>query len=1014
VAAVKPREPRNSKPNITIVEILGDFVKQKVLIRYFFILLTLSLSFIASPRVLAQTAKGSVRGQVTDPSGAVIPNASVSLTTPDGHTVATVTSNAGGSYQVNNLTPGTYIVIGNAEGFAASSSKAISVTAGQSKQFNVSLEIQVEKQQVQVDAESQTVDTNPDSNANAVVIKGKDLDALSDDPDELQNELQALAGPSAGPNGGQIYIDGFTGGQLPPKSSIREIRVNQNPFSAQYDRLGYGRIEILTKPGTSKLHGGIRARGTDSAFNSANPVLNSNLQPGQPKIPFPDYYAYFINGNIGGSLNKNISFFLDAFGRNIQNVSVVDAVDPVATTDADNPVYLNQTVSNPNTRLDISPRFDFALSESDTLTARYSYTRGTQSNSGVGEFTLPSVGYNTHNIENELQLSNSWIMNPHVVNDMRFEYTRTRNQQTPLSTDPTVSVQGAFTSGGSNSGTVRDNQDYYELQDYFTASAGNHALNFGVRMRATRDANYTNSGTNGQYTYSSLTNYVADKSNPTPQDYQKFQQTIVNNNQYTARVTLFDIGMFYQDDLKVNQRFTFSYGIRWEAQNRVNDKNDWAPRVSIAYALDGGHGKPAKTVLRGGYGWFFQRFGVANSFGGGGSTPFFVNTIHHNVPAPGGVSNQQIIVETPDNSSTGSVNRAPTYFQVDPHFHAANDMQAAIGVDRQFGKHVTSNVTYLYSQGVHQYFTNNLSAPYFDSSNDTYANASNLATPDENLYTYQSGGFYRQSELIASGNARFRRFSLFGFYVYNNMLSNTGGVNSFLSNAHDTKLDYGRAAQDIHNRFVIFGNIQGPWATSFSPFLVYNSGTPYNITIGQDLTENNQFNARPTFAASCTETGAVDLSAFGLPCMNTEPLGTNEKIVPYGFGTGPSNVSLNMRAAKVIGIGPKVEGGGPGGGGPHGHGRGFGGLSGNQGGPGRLDAAVPRKYNLTLTVFGANILNHQNLGTPNSILSPTVDPNTGQLVPQTFFGKSQSLAGGFFGPPTAGNRSIFLEAAFNF
>jgi len=283
-------------------------VKQRVLARYFFILLGLLLSIGPATQMLAQTAKGTVRGQVTDPSGAVIPNANVSLTTPDGHTVATVTSNANGSYQVNNLTPGTYIVIANADGFASSNSKAVSVTAGQTKQFDVALEIQVEKQQVQVNAEGTTVDTSPDSNANAVVIKGKDLDALSDDPDELSSELQALAGPSAGPNGGQIYIDGFTGGQIPPKSSIREIRVNQNPFSAQYDRLGYGRIEILTKPGTDKLHGSIGARGNDSSFNAANPILNSNLQPGQPPIPFPDYYTYFLNGNVGGSLSRERRF----------------------------------------------------------------------------------------------------------------------------------------------------------------------------------------------------------------------------------------------------------------------------------------------------------------------------------------------------------------------------------------------------------------------------------------------------------------------------------------------------------------------------------------------------------------------------------------------------------------------------------------------------------------------------------------------------------------------------------
>jgi hypothetical protein len=975
-------------------------VKQRVLARYFFILLGLLLSIGPATQMLAQAAKGTVRGQVTDPSGAVIPNANVSLTTPDGHTVATVTSNANGSYQVNNLTPGTYIVIANAEGFASSNSKAVSVTAGQTKQFDVALEIQVEKQQVQVNAEGTTVDTSPDSNANAVVIKGKDLDALSDDPDELSSELQALAGPSAGPNGGQIYIDGFTGGQIPPKSSIREIRVNQNPFSAQYDRLGYGRIEILTKPGTDKLHGSVGARGNDSSFNAANPILNSNLQPGQPPIPFPDYYTYFLNGNVGGSLSKRASFFVNAFGRNIQNVSVVDAINP-ATTDPNNPVYLNQTVSNPSTRIDISPRFDFQLGEGDTLTVRYSYTRNTQSNSGIGQTSLPSTGYNTHNLENEIQLSNSWVMSPHVVNDMRFEYTRGRVTQAPLSTDPTVSVQGAFTSGGSNSGTLRDNQDYYELQDYFTAAEGNHSLNFGARLRATRDANYTNAGTNGLTTYQSLTDYI--NQNP-----QKYQVTVVNDNQYTARATLFDAALFYQDDWKLSPRFTFSYGLRYEAQNRINDKNDWAPRVSFAYALDGGGKKPAKTVLRAGYGWFFQRFGVANTFGGGGSTPFVIQTIHHNVPTPGKQSNQQISIQSFDSSSTANENNAPIYFQIDPHFHAAIDMQGAIGVDRQIAKTVTANVTYLYSQGVHQYFTNNLSALPFDSSSGTYENATGLTPPSENLYTYQSGGFYRQHQIIASGNARFRRFSLFGFYVYNNAKSDTGGVNSFPSDAHNPGLDYGRNSFDVHNRFVLLGNIQAPWAMSFAPFLAYNSGTPYNITIGNDITQNNQFNARPTFAASCSETGVVS-TQFG--CLNTNPIGTNEKIIPYGLGTGPQNVSLNLRVSKVIGIGPRVEngrgasGGGPGGGGGRGGrggGGGFGGLSGNQGGPGRLDATVPHKYSLTMSAFASNVLNHQNLGTPNgTLLSP-------------FFDKSQSLAGGFFGPSTAGNRSIFLSADFNF
>jgi len=194
---------------------------------------------------------GTLRGQVTDPSGAVVANATVAILVSGGPTHSATTGKTG-NYEIGNLAPGKYTVTANAQGFSIFVQDDVEVAAGQSAQFNIALEINVKQEKVNVEGETPTLDVNPANNASAIVLSGKDLDALPDDPDELLADLQALAGPSAGPDGGQLYIDGFTAGQLPPKSSIREIRINQNPFSAEYDRLGYGRIEIFTKPGTDK------------------------------------------------------------------------------------------------------------------------------------------------------------------------------------------------------------------------------------------------------------------------------------------------------------------------------------------------------------------------------------------------------------------------------------------------------------------------------------------------------------------------------------------------------------------------------------------------------------------------------------------------------------------------------------------------------------------------------------------------------------------------------------------
>jgi hypothetical protein len=792
--------------------------------------------------------------------------------------------------------------------------------------------------------------------------------------------LNALAGPAAGPNGGQIYIDGFTGGQLPPKSSIREIRINQNPFSAEYDKLGYGRIEILTKPGTDRLRGMFLVSGNDSAFNSLNPFVTTE----------PPYYSTFLVGNAGGPVTKSSSWFFNVFRRNNQANSIINA----QLLDSSGQSYnYTQAVSNPQTRLSLSPRFDFQLTPTNTLTVRYEYERQADTNDGVSQFALQTQGYDTLNQESTLQISDTQVLSASLLNETRFQYIRARDNQTPLYTSPTVTVQGAFTGGGNNEGTNRDNQDHYELHNYTTWAHGTHSIRFGARVRAVRDSNYATPGFNGNYTYASLAAYSAHQ----PSQYN------VTVGTPAARVTLFDAGVFYQDDWRVRPTLTLSYGLRYEGQNRMSDHADFGPRFSFAWAPRGGSG-PSKTVIRGGYGWFFDRF----------QSTYVLQAIRQN-----GINQKEYVVKNPSffenapppGSLTGNV-PSPTTYQISPHLRAAINMQAAIGVEHQFGKVMNASVTYINSRGVHQYLSDNINAFLPGTYNAETGTGLRPNGINENLYQYESGGIYNQNQIITNFSVRGRKLTLFGFYLVNFAKADTSGATYFPSNQFDPGADYGRSTFDVRNRFLLGGNYLAPFGFSVSPFIVLNSGAPFNVTIGQDLNGDNQFNDRPAFAtASSTD---VIHTAYGSFDLAPAP---SEARIPYNYLNGPRQFSTNLRVSKVIGIGPKVEGrggtgggfdgmpggggGGRGGPGRMGGGLGPGGLSGNAARSPMLDRPAARRYALTFTAQGRNIFNNVNLSPPVGVL----------LSP--LFGKSNSLAGGFFSTPSA-NRSIDLQTMFTF
>ena len=970
----------------------------------------------------AQEPTGTVSGKVTDQTGALIPGATVTATGADGKQVSS-TSDQGGTFSLHSLPAGSYTVSATASGFAQYTQQGVMLTAGHALTLNMTLQVQAQEEKINVQSERPTqLDVGSSSSAGALVIKGKDLEALSDDPDELSSELQALAGPSAGPSGGQIYIDGFTGGQLPPKSAIREIRVNQNPFSAQYDKLGYGRIEIFTKPGADKLHG-------QFFFNDNNSVLNSK----NPYVPVkPSYNSEIFDGNLGGPINKKSSFFLDASRRNMNEFSALNAVDPSqlpSTLPTNLPPHTNacsvipcivESVANPRTRTSFSPRVDVQLTQNNTFTARYQLTHDGEQNSGLGTFSLPSVAYSLNETEHTLQLSDTQILSPKVVNETRFQFERESNHQLPLGTGPTINVQQSFTYGQNTEGLMRSTQDNYELQNYTSITSGKHLIKFGARVRGITMDELTNANFNGEFIFSSVDptdplsalrvyqNAINNQCSGTfdPQNCpSQFMLTIGANK---VNVGWMDVGLYAEDEFRVKPNFSLTYGLRFESQNQIHDHADWAPRIGVAWGL-GGDGKAApKTVLRGGFGIFYDRFGY--------------NLIEQ-ATLLNGVTQQKAVVENPNFFSTDpqqwpSFNTlaavgSPTVYQISSNLRAPYTIQVAASIERQVTKAATVSLTYLNSRGEHAFYLDNVNAPAPWLSGNTPPNDRPLGT-SENIYQYQSGGIFRQNQLIVNTRVSAGKWlSLFGFYTLSYANSNaasggaaggffaSGGTSSasFVTNQFDPMADYGRAAFDVRHRAFIGGNVSMPYGFSLFPFVIINSGAPYNITTGQDNNGDSLFNDRPWLASTNQ----------GFDCKSRNDFSTTTTsfgLAPVNSCTGPGNMTVNLRLSKTFGFGRETKGGGGGGGfggrgGPRGGGLGPRGLSGGGGNPFAFGSTTNRRYNLTFSISARNLLNTFNPGNPVANLSSPL------------FGQTLSTGGGPFASASA-NRRVDLQVRFSF
>ena len=1021
----------------------------------------LSLLAISSAGVaLAQQRAGSLRGQVLDELGGAIVGASVTAIDAQAKEKSVVT-NDGGIYTINGLAPGKYTLRVVNAGFAIYENTEVEVVSGKAQQLDVILKVAIEEQRVTVSADNRELSTEPENNAGAVVLKGEDLDALPDDPDDLAAALQALAGPSAGPNGGQIFVDGFTGGRLPPRASIREIRINANPFSAEYDRLGFGRIEILTRPGTDRYRGQVSFNFNDDALNARNPFA-----PSRAPIQTRQY-----GGNYGGPLMKRkASFFVDFDKRDVDDQTLI-----VATVlDANNNIVgFNETVPIPSRRTSFSPRIDYQINPNNTLVVRYNYTKNTRV-TGVGGFSLPSRAYDTGNTDQSIQFTETAVINKTIVNETRFQYEHSRNEQNADNSIPTIDVQDAFTGGGSQVGQSHSVDNDWELTNNTSFAMGRHSLKTGARLRWGKTSQFSPQNFGGTFTFfGGGVGPVLDandqplSANEVITSIERYRRTQVflgqgvnpiqirllgggasqfrlSTGNPESKVTQWDVGGFFQDDWKVRQNLTLSLGLRYENQSNIDSNFNFAPRLGFAWSPGG---QQAKTVVRGGYGVFYERVN---------------ENLTMTAERLNGVNQQQFTVQNPDFfpiiptvDQLLAFSVPGTVYRLEKGLQAPYTLQGVFSVERQLPHNLTIAASYINIRTLHVLRTRPLNAPLpgtfipgLPNSGIRPLNCADFIPPDINpatrcnIFEYESSGRYNQNQFIVNFNSRFHRnASMTAYYVLAKANSDTDGTGSFPANPYDLSTEYGRASGDIRHRFVMTGNFRAPWGISLNPFVIVQSGRPFNITLGRDINGDTLNTERPSLApagADCSDV-SIRCTPFGNFKLTFAP---GDVMIPRNFAEGPGSTTVNLRISKTWSFGSEggsananqqnrqdgqrndgqrtVMGGGmaggrgpggPGGGGPAGGGGGarggagggggFGGPGGGFGGGGGANG----RYNLTFSLNFNNLLNHVNLNNPVG--------NLGSAL----FGQSTATAGGFggFGQGIASyNRRIDAQIRFSF
>jgi hypothetical protein len=744
----------------------------------------------------------------------------------------------------------------------------------------VTMQLAVITQNVEVTETRNQVSIESDSSLTTTVLGRDFIDALPDDEEELAAYLQQIAGTRGGVGGGGFIIDGFTGGRIPPKDQIQEIRISNSPFSSEFSGIGYGRTEIITRAGTGDFRGQMNFNFRDESLNARNAFnVKENDAFGNPvQAKRPPYQARNFQTNVSGPIIRNkLSLNLQARHNTNENSDIIRAttVNPDGTL-----VQHYDPFVAPNNNKGMNARTQYAINKNNTLYTNLNYQRQENRNQGLGNngsFTLLERASDRASRSLDFQIRESSILNTKMVHEARFQFSQDKGEQTPRTTGVAVNVLDTFNGGGGTNRSSNNNSDS-EFGNLLMYSGSKWTLKVGSQGVVRRNHSLSENNFNGTWTFSSLADYLAG----TPLQFvQNAGNPILDSKQ-------FEFAAFMQNDFRVSSKFNLSFGVRYEDQNNISDHNNYDPRMGIAYQL----GK--STVLRGGIGMFHERFSQGNV---------------EQLLRLDGTRQLQIIVRNPTGFPVIPAGAAlpPTSLRTRSE-NLANPYNIAesVSLEHSLFNGLGMTLSWDSQRGVHLYRSRNINAPLPGTG----------VRPDPlqaNLFLLESTGLSTSNNFTVSmrGQPRGRiQGMLGGSYTIGFAKNDTDGSFSLPVNSYDMLSEWGRSPQDTRHRFNTFGQIQLPWGIRTTTQVNWSSSRPYNITTGCDDNADFTINDRPS--AALLEQFLILRSSFARVTCGPRP------ILPATGQPDPTTLSLselkqtvssNPAAATVL---SRNEGNGPG------------------------------------------------------------------------------------------------------